>query len=102
MKLRVAITVLIFIASIRPYFSQKKHSLIFVPTFGASTLSLEHYYKIGDKDSIQIITLKFYFSGIELWQEQSLVWKEKNSFHLVDISDPKSLIVGLNLPSAIN
>ena len=102
MKLKVAIIAFIIIASIRPYFSQKTHSLIFSPTFGSSTLSLEHYYKIGDKDSVQINTLKFYVTAIELWQEKKLVWKEKNSFHLVDISNPRSLSAKLNLPSAIN
>ncbi len=102
MKSRVVIIALIFIASIRPYFSQKLHSLIFSPAFGSSTLSIEKYYKTGDKDSVEITELKFYVSAIELWQEQKLVWKEKKSFHLIDVTVPKSLSVTLNLPSAIN
>ncbi len=102
MKLRIGITILLFIVSIRPYFSQKTHSLNFLPTFGSSALSLDHYYKVGEKDSIEISALKFYVSGIELWQEKKLVFKEKKSFHLVDILNSKSLNVSLNLPSAIN
>ncbi|HWY12651.1 MAG TPA: MbnP family protein, partial [Bacteroidia bacterium] len=102
MKLKIVIIACLFFGSVRPCFSQKAQTLIFSPTFGSATLSTENYYKTGEKDSIQITELKFYVSDIELWQEQKLVWKEKKSFHLVDISDPKSLSLALNLPSAIN
>lgn len=53
-------------------------------------------YKITSGDSVSFETLKFYISGIELLENGKGVWKEENSIHLIDVSDPKSLCVRLN------
>ncbi len=44
----------------------------------------------NDKDSIEIRSLKFYISGIELYNNRILVWKEPNSYHLVDAANEKT------------
>lgn len=42
------------------------------------------------KDSIQISLFKMYISNIELKNGDKTVFKEKNSFHLIDFSNPVS------------
>lgn len=56
-------------------------------------------FRSGNKEVI-IETLKFYISSVELYRGTACVWKEKNSYHLIDASLKSSL--GLNLPKKIN
>ena len=59
------------------------------------------YYRIGTNDSIQLETVKLYVSNIEFLYKDSVVWKEKKSFHLLDVSDANSLTISLDIPVAI-
>ncbi len=45
-----------------------------------------------DTPDIQINILKFYISKIELLQDNKVVFREKNSFHLVNFDDKNSLL----------
>jgi hypothetical protein len=77
--------------------------LLFNAKFGNSDLILtETYYKLNKNDSIQIEVLKFYVSGIEFMNNEKLVWKEKNSFHLVDFENQLTQTVLFNVPTDIN
>ncbi len=79
-----------------------KCHIVFSPMFGKSSLSLNKYYPIGVSDSLQIASLKFYVSGIELWQDKKQVWKEKTEYHLIDFSELSSLQFILNIDRSIN
>ncbi|MES2560205.1 MAG: MbnP family protein [Bacteroidota bacterium] len=63
------------------------------------TLVVDSFYKLHQSDSIQIEELKFYVSGIRLWNGTKQVWKEDQSFHLVDITQPSSMQVSLAVPA---
>ena len=96
------LVVLILVAC---HFSKSQNSkpeIIFSPKFDGSTLSLDKYYPIGLKDSLQITVLKFYVSAIELWQDQKLVWKEKTQYHLIDLSELSSLVYSPDFDKSIN
>ena len=81
----------------------QNQTFVFHPVFGNSDLRLsESYYKLNEKDSLQIETLKFYISDIEFLNEGKIIFKEKNSFHLVDASNDKSLAIVLKIPSTVN
>lgn len=82
--------------------TDKKYSLTYHPMYGDSKLEVDSFYKWGVNDSIQIEVLKFYISGIELLNKGKVVWKEQNSFHLIDISNQKTLTVLCNIPSTIS
>ncbi len=74
-------------------------SITIIPTYGDSVIQLdEKYYKLKSGDSIQIETLKFYISGIELWNDNEKVFEENNSFHLIDASIPGSLNLVYTVP----
>ena len=63
--------------------NKQDFKIIFNAKFENSDLLLtETYYKLNKNDSIQIEVLKFYVSGIEFMNNNKIVWKEKNSFHL--------------------
>ncbi|MBI3135151.1 MAG: hypothetical protein HYZ14_10805 [Bacteroidetes bacterium] len=66
------------------------------PVFGTENLKLNTYYLLNNHtDSILIETLRFYISGIEFFSRGECVYKEKNSFHLVDLAKPQSLNISL-------
>jgi hypothetical protein len=72
-------------------------TLVFKPVFGDSSLVLDDaFYKLKSGDSLRFETLKFYISGIKLFRSDKVVWKEENSFHLIDVSDPKTLCIPLH------
>jgi hypothetical protein len=71
--------------------------------FGGSKLELNKQYFIPNStDSIQIETLKFYISNMEFFNNDQLVYKEKNSFHLIDAADNITFNLMINLEPNIN
>ena len=75
------------------------HILDFQPTYGKSSLVLnDKNYFLDKGDSVLFNTLKFYISGIELLNDGLTVWKEENSFHLMDASNENSFSVLLKRP----
>ena len=96
----------VFLINTSLLFAQKDTTipLRFIPTYtNSEQIHLQDSaFNSNDKDSIQITTLKFYISGIELYKEGSLVWKEKNSYHLIDASEENSLSMPLSVPAAIS
>lgn len=55
--------------------------------------------KLNSKDSIQLETLKIYISELSILNDKNVIWKEQNSFHLIDFSHPSTLLLILKLPS---
>jgi hypothetical protein len=103
MKYKILLSLFFSLAQIFLGLSQlQKHVLIFSPTFGNSELHLnDAYYRIGKNDSIQLETVKLYISNIEFLHKDSVVWREKNSFHLLNVSDANSLTISLDIPASI-
>lgn len=61
------------------------------PVWGNNAFQLEKKYFLSSKnDSIQISLCKFYFSDIKFYQKGKLVYKEDNSFHLINLNDSLS------------
>lgn len=59
-------------------------------TFGTAELKLNKTY-ISNKDTLQITQFKFYISGVQIEFNDHSVFKEKASYHLIDIENPNSL-----------
>ena len=53
-------------------------------------------------DSTSITNLKFYLTKFSLTKSRNTVWQEESSYHLIDISNPKSLDFVLNLSKNID
>jgi len=79
---------------------EKTCEIMFHPIFGNSNLD-NSFKKLNGSDSIQIETLKFYISGIELLNNDEIVWKEESSFHLIDITNDQSLNIHLKKPENV-
>lgn len=78
-------------------------SICFNSMFGASKLVLnKQYYIANTKDSIQIETLKFYLSNMEFYNNEELIFKEKNSFHLIDAADSNTFNLKIYFQQHIN
>jgi hypothetical protein len=67
-----------------------------------SQISFLPYYKqqqlkpdVQCADSITIETLRFYISSVELLQNGKVVFKEQNSFHLLDAALPETMTLTL-------
>jgi len=57
------------------------------------------YFIANSTDSIQIETLKFYISNMEFYNNDQLIFKEKNSFHLIDAADSSTFNLPINFLS---
>jgi hypothetical protein len=76
--------------------------LTLTPFFDAnSSTLLDTTFHFNSSDSIRFETCRFYISGIELQHNSKTVWKEKNSFHLVDVAQIKSLMIALSIPKKL-
>ncbi len=85
--------------------------LTVLKTWGQTTLASPIYWnfnsdvassckiKRGDttiNENMNIRVFRFYMSDITFWQNDSLVYAEPNSVHLVDINEPHTQIVNVN------
>ena len=78
-------------------------NVCFNPMFNGNKLELnKQYFIVNSTDSIQIETLKFYVSNIEFFNNEQLIYKEKNSFHLIDAEDSTTFNLMINLEPNIN
>jgi hypothetical protein len=74
-------------------FAQNNDSLNvnFKVNFDKFPLELNKKYSTSIKDSVTISTFKCYISGIEIYYSDKTVFKQQNSFHLLDIENPISM-----------
>jgi hypothetical protein len=103
MKLRLALMVWLSMVQVVASKAQSDNALLlqFNPVFGSNALATDQTY-ISNNDSLQISTLRFYISGIEFLMNEERVWKEENSFHLIDATLAGSLNIALNKPQELN
>lgn len=62
-----------------------------MPSFGEQELKLDTTYLLHSGIEVKIETLRFYISNLEIYKNGAVVWKEKDSHHLLDAATPESL-----------
>jgi len=78
----------------------KKLTLRFDPLFGKNNaVVMDSVYLFDDNKPVKFETLKFYISGIQLFNNAKLVWREKKSFHLCG-TDSSNKNIPLNIPAS--
>lgn len=100
MSIKRVLLLLLFIV-FKCAYSQRNEAikLTFKSYFGDEEFKLNRNYPQSTlNDSIQIETLKFYISGIELLDSNNRIWKEKNSYHLIDFENKNSQSIQLYIP----
>lgn len=92
-----SLIILILFAGIQLQAQKADFLLKFKPMFQQQELRLnDTFYLLNNgRDTVQITKLKFYISTIELYNNNQLVYSEKNSFHLIDASDTNSYSINL-------
>lgn len=81
----------------------QKLELAITLTCGRVNLNLDtEVYKLNQTDSFKVNVLKFYMSNLEFWNKDTLLVKEENSFHLIDASNPSSLLIQVSTASNIS
>lgn len=58
-------------------------------------------FSIGN-DSVQINQFKFYLTDIKLFNHHKEIWQEKNSYHLIDLSQEDAFSFILNIPEPLS
>jgi len=99
MKLRKCICMLFVLIAHDLLFSQD-NKLGVHTNYNQQTLYPEVYYKLNTTDSLQITSLKFYISNLELINGTKTVWEDKVKYHLIDAFDKKTLL--LQIPPNIS
>ncbi|WP_162128228.1 MbnP family protein [Flavobacterium phycosphaerae] len=74
-------------------------SLNFKAKFNTLPIELNQSYTTKNKDTITITTFRCYVSNIEIQYSDHTIFKEKNSYHLLDLENPVSLLIPLTLKS---
>ncbi len=85
--------------SVSAFAQQKDITLLFRPVAQGKAVALNDSFDVNGQECIVLETLRFYVSGIRLLQNDSLVWKESNSYHLYDLEEAKG--VRLAVPSSV-
>jgi hypothetical protein len=68
--------------------------------FNSDKIVIGENYTSKNKDILNFETIKFYLSNFEILYTDNSTSKEENSYHLIDIENPESLV--LNLKSEKN
>jgi hypothetical protein len=76
--------------------AQQNCTIKFHHLFKDKILKLEEEYILQNMDTISIHTLKYYISIIQFLKNKEVVWKEVNSYHLVDEENIKTKEINLN------
>ncbi len=63
--------------------------------FGFEDLELGKKYISGTNDTLSVNALRFYISLFEIQYKDKTTFKEKNSYHLIDLENPESLNISL-------
>lgn len=89
---------MLFSASI---FAQRKDVTLYVrPEVQGKPVALNDSFYLEGNERIVLQTLRFYLSGIQLLQNDSVVWKEGGSYHLYDLEEAKGMV--LPVPVSVN
>ena len=70
--------------------AQKQVNVQFNHRINNGDLVLNDSTYLIKNDRINLETLKYYITNIELYNHEKLVWKEKESAHLIDEENPKT------------
>jgi hypothetical protein len=55
-------------------------------------------FKINEIDSVKISEFRFYISKVSFWKSNMQIWKEEESYHLIDLLDDSSNKIKLEIP----
>ena len=75
-------------------YSQTK--ITFNPFFKDSSLILDRFYFLENKDSIAFSEIKFYISNVYFTLNNKKVLAEKNSYHLINIGEKNEILIATN------
>ena len=64
--------------------------------FDAAAFQLNQAYINGSGEELNFSLVKYYFTNVKLANTDGSVWTEEESYRLVDVSDPASLMLELN------
>jgi len=92
----IRILVFLWLFFIQIWAGAQSVKLSFQPYFGTEKVMLSDTVpSIFGPQNLKIETLRFYLSNFQLLKNGKVVFEEKNSFHLLDASDEKSLQLSL-------
>ncbi|MCX6148280.1 MAG: hypothetical protein NTW25_13685 [Candidatus Kapabacteria bacterium] len=92
--IKLCICILIFFSKLH---SQDIISKInFDSSLNKIKLELNKYILLNKNDSISIETIKFYISNIKLAIDDSIIFQEPNSYHLIDFENISTKSISLN------
>lgn len=98
-----------FLTCIVPVSGQEKTLRVEIrPLFDTEKMELETWYKLekqnenesrklSGEDSVLFESLRFYLTGFEVTHKGKSVWKESESYHLIDAENPASCEIRLNI-----
>jgi hypothetical protein len=99
--MKIVVCIICIISSV---LSQAQNNVIVQlrPSFHHQNIQLENtWYHLSVNDSVLFETFKCYISNVAFYKDDLLVFKEKNSYHLVDASNGSTLQISIPLNVSI-
>lgn len=102
MRFILSIILLFFSGNLLSAQSKNKDNLLiyFAPCLHDQFLELNETSNFQN-ETITIETFKFYLSNFSLSKSGKVIWKEKDSYHLLDASDTQTLHLALQIPDSL-
>ena len=76
-----------------PAVQSQNVTLHFRPVFFGKSIALEQGLAGNNGDSLSIHTLRFYLSHFVFYKNGKEVWREKDSYHLLDMDDENTMTI---------
>jgi hypothetical protein len=96
------LSLLLLLLSYAPkIFGQTKQQIRIEVSYRDAPLQLAKQYALPQGDSIAFNMLRFYLSNITFYQNDSAVWKEKNSYHLINYLDNQAITLNFDVPENV-
>jgi len=89
-KLSLIVLLLFFTTEVKAK-ENKTISVTIIPLWGNEKLNINKIYNELNTVKINIKTLKFYISTFKTLKKGQVAYSKKNSFHLIDLANKKSL-----------
>lgn len=74
----------------------------FQPVFNGKKIVLGQSFRIQQQDSCSLQTLRFYLSHFVFFKNDRVVFEEKNSYHLLDLEDANTLVLGFETAQSLD
>ncbi len=98
MRYLLLVQLLAFLSGLLSAQTETEIDVVFQAFFEEELINPTDLSEEPSPEGVRIEVLKFYVSKLELYDQEELVFAEPQSYHLINLEEPKSLKLSISLP----